>query len=604
MKPRQIPWKWLLLGLTILFLVGLAILPRQLDNSSHLAQRVTDALSAWTGGEVKLTGPLRVQYFPDVSIKGRFELTNASRLPLVKSITASEARMSLDLAELLLGRLRIDAMRLLRPVIMLKEAPSLVMGPDQTLPARVANLLSGAPVGVLRLRDGTINVPTAVGAEAISKVDARFDLSAGTGALSSFGSFVLRNETVRFALDCGAPSEPADGLRIPVSLTLTSTPVTAKVTGTASFANELQLDGDVQADMASAREFLRWTGIALPEGKSLQRLSASGMAHWNGATLTFDDGSFTLDGNTADGLLAVTPGERPRVDGTLAFDRLVLDPYIGNSTRAEPAATQVALLDQALLKYFDADLRISAGEITVPGVKLGRGGFTISAKQGVLASEVGELEFCGGSAAGRFGLDISHDLAKATLVASVSDVPVEGCLEPFALEIPFTGMSGWKAELSTEGRNYGELIQGLAGTFKVNAQNGAIPVDFARLLTAATPLDGDGWSRDSVTLFDQLNADCRLDAGHIWCETFNMQTRRGLISGSGDLDLGQQTLDWSLFVADHAAPLTASRLSAETPPRISIRGSLLQPVIRRADRPTLGEGSVQTNPATSQVSPR
>ncbi len=166
---------------------------------------------AWTGGEVKLTGPLRVQYFPDVAIKSGFELTNASRLPLVKSITTSDARISLDLAELLLGRIRVDAMRLIRPEITLKEAPSLVMGPDQTMQARVANLLSGAPVGVLRVRDGTLNVPTASGTETITKIDARFDVRAGTGAMSSFGSFQLRGETVRFALECGAPPTPRTG---------------------------------------------------------------------------------------------------------------------------------------------------------------------------------------------------------------------------------------------------------------------------------------------------------------------------------------------------------------------------------------------------------
>jgi hypothetical protein len=85
---------------------------------------------------------------------------------------------------------------------------------------------------------------------------------------------------------------------------------------------------------------------------------------------------------------------------------------------------------------------------------------------------------------------------------------------------------------------------------------------------------------------------------------FNMQTRRGLISGSGDFDLAQQTLDWNLFVANHAAPLKASQLSTETPPRISISGSLSQPMIRRADRPTLGGGSAQTSPTTTQISPR
>ena len=84
MKPRQIPWRWLLLGLIALLLVGLAILPWQLGDSSQLAKRVTDAVSAWTGGEVKLTGPLRVQYFPDVSIKSGFERTELIALFDVK----------------------------------------------------------------------------------------------------------------------------------------------------------------------------------------------------------------------------------------------------------------------------------------------------------------------------------------------------------------------------------------------------------------------------------------------------------------------------------------------------------------------------------------
>lgn len=602
MKPRQIPWKWLLLGLITLLIAGLAVLPRLLADSTQLASRVTDALSAWTGGEVKLTGPLRVHYFPDVSIKSGFELTNVSRLPLVKSISAKDAKVSIDLVELVFGRIRIDALRLFKPEITLKEVPTLVMGPDQTVQARLANLLTGAPIGVLRLRDGTLYLPTATGTEAIKKIDARFDASSGTGTMSSFGSFELRDETVGFVLDCGAAAGTEDGIRIPVNLTFTSKPLTAKVTGTASFSNGLQLEGDVQADMENARRFFRWAGIALPLGRSLQKLSAAGTARWNGSTLTFDDGTFSLDGNKAVGLLAVTPGPRPRIDATLDFERLAIDPYFGGSEMPLPA--QADVLEGALIKYFDADLRISAAEMTAPMIKLGRGGFTISTKDGVLSSEVGELELCGGEASGRVGIDLSGEVAKANIVASLDDMPVEGCLAASFL-VPLKGTTSLKAELSGEGRTYAELIQALSGGLKVNAANGAIPLDLARLLAAApTPLDGAGWSGNSVTLFDSLNADCRLAGGHIWCDTFNMQTRRGVIAGSGNVDMAQATLDWSLFVASNAQPLKASQLSAETPPRISISGALAQPMIRRTDRPTLGDGSLPTGATANQISPR
>ena len=160
------------------------------------------------------------------------------------------------------------------------------------------------------------------------------------------------------------------------------------------------------------------------------------------------------------------------------------------------------MLEGALIKYFDADLRISAADISAPMIKLGRGGFTISTKDGVLASEVGELDLCGGEASGSVNVDLSREVAKANLVASLDDVPVEGCLDASFL-VPLKGTTSLKAEMSGEGRTYPELIQALSGGLKVNATNGAIPLDLARLLAAApTPLDGEGWSRNSVTLFD------------------------------------------------------------------------------------------------------
>jgi AsmA protein len=604
MKPRQIPWKWTLFGLAALVIVGFVLVPRQFADSSRLAQRITDVLSDWTGGEVKLTGPLRVRYFPDVAIKGGFELTNAARLPLVKSITAENAKVSLDVAALLMGRLRIDAIRLYGPEIVLKDAPSLVLGPDHTLQARVTNLLSGAPVGVVRVSDGVLRMPTAGGTETIDKVDVRLDASSGNGSVSSSGTFVLRDEKVGFVLKCGAPAQTADSLQVPISLSVTSKPVTAKITGMALLANSLEVDGNVQVEAPDARRFLRWAGVPLPAGHSLQRLTLSGTGHWNGTTFTLDDGAFSLDGNKAVGVLAVTPGERPRLEGTLAFDRLALDPYFGGGAADEPQAAQGGLTDQAILKFFDADLRVSAANITAPGLRLGRGGFTITAKGGVVASEVGELELCGGSAAGRIGADLRENLAKASVTASLSDVSVETCLAPLAPEVSVNGTGALKAELTAEGRNFEELAQSLSGVFKLDTRNGAVPVDFARLLNAASPLEGDGWSRNGASVYDQLQAECRLDSGHISCDMFNMQTRRGLISGSGGVDLKQQTLDWHLFVATDAQPLKASQLSVDTPPRISISGPLSRPAIRRADRPTLGEGSVQTNPAATQVSPR
>jgi hypothetical protein len=82
-----------------------------------------------------------------------------------------------------------------------------------------------------------------------------------------------------------------------------------------------------------------------------------------------------------------------------------------------------------------------------------------------------------------------------------------------------------------------------------------------------------------------------------------MRTPRGTISGSGDVDVTKQTLDWGLTVANAIVPAGTSQLTQAEAPKVSIRGSLLQPIIRRADRPTLGDGSLPTGSTGPQVLP-
>ena len=83
------------------------------------------------------------------------------------------------------------------------------------------------------------------------------------------------------------------------------------------------------------------------------------------------------------------------------------------------------LFDWALLKHFDADLRLSAADIEASSLELGSGGLTITAKNGAISSEVGELDLCGGQMAGRVGLDLSGPRIKASFAGNLSDVAIE-----------------------------------------------------------------------------------------------------------------------------------------------------------------------------------
>ncbi|MGI8724684.1 MAG: AsmA family protein [Methyloceanibacter sp.] len=476
---------------------------------------------------------------------------------------------------------------------------------SQTPQERIVNLFAFGPIGALHVRDGSIELATAAGRETIDNVQAHFDTSGGQtegGALSGSGSFEFRREEVRFSLDSGAVTSSSTS--VPVSLALTSDPGRATMKGAASFKDGFQLDGRIQTDVADARSFLRWLGVDQPEGQSLKEFSASGAMHASGATLTIDEGSFKLDGNSAVGLLAFTAGAKPRIEGTLDFERLVIDPYLGDAsgedvTASLPRQPSAQISDWILLRSLDADLRVSVDEIRVRTLSLGKGGFTITAKDGALAVEIGEIELCGGSAAGRLAVKAERT-PRVSLIANLNDIALKQCLDPLGLGIPIDGVGELRADLAGEGQDLTALKHSFFGAIKIGAERGSLPVDFARLTAPVAPLESESWNSNQATQFDTLKAECRLAARVIWCRTFNMQTAQRSIFGSGDIDLGRTMLDWNLSV-NRPVPSTPALDTDNAVPKLSIRGVLSQPTIRRTDRATLGEESSQANPVTSPV---
>ena len=437
MKPTQFPWKWLLFGLLAVLLSSIAVFPFLIGDTSRFSDLVASELSRWTGGQVKFTGPVRVSFFPDISVRGELEVQDSARLPLVKSMTVKEAKISLDLVDLLRGDVTIDSLRLLKPRIALREGTPTADIPEQAAEATISAFLADAPVRALHVRKGRIRLGRGRGS--VKEVYAHLDVGEDGGAVSGFGSFVLRDATIRYTVETGSPSMTVAAQSMPMRLTLDSKPLRAKISGTASYDTEFKFDGEMQAEIDDLRKFLKWTGVRLPEGDSLKAFTATGSFHLSGPSLVFNDGTFALDGNKAIGLLAVkTAPSRPRLEGTLAFGRLVLDPYLGiNAPRTRvgdpPSERERSLLDGVLAQYVDTDLRISAAEIQAGTLKLGRGGFTLTAKNGAVSSEIGELELCGGSAEGRVSLDLAEATKPMDVVADLTDISFDSCLGAFGM---------------------------------------------------------------------------------------------------------------------------------------------------------------------------
>jgi AsmA protein len=346
-------------------------------------------------------------------------------------------------------------------------------------------------------------------------------------------------------------------------------------------AEVLSGEGNLDATLPDLRHFLDWVGVAVPKGGSLRDARATGQVNWTGPTLTFDDGEFEVDGNAAVGLLAITAGERPRIDGTLAFEALSLQPYLSDGSASDQEAP---LLDWVVLKQLDADLRISAAEFQAGDLQLGGGGLTLHAKNGAISSEIGSMEVCGGLAEGRFDLDVSTPRVEGALAGSLTGVDIDVCQQFFGTEVPIRGTGSMKVDLSTGGASHDELIRGLAGTVVVGAENGSLPIDLLTLMSEPDAVVR-GWSQNANTTFSELSADCSLSAGHLWCKTFRLKAEDRIISGAGGLDVAQQTLDWYLRMTDSEDSQEADASATEAKPGITISGPLMAPDMAPARAP-------------------
>ena len=228
MKPGQLPWKWLLFGLLAVLLFCISLIPWLIGDTSRFGDRVAERLSAWTGGTAKFTGPVQVSFLPDMSVRGPLQLSGGENLPLVKSMTVKEAKVSLDLVDLLRGQISIDVLRLQKPRIKLKDG---VVAKNATK-SFLADLLAGTPVRVLHLRNGRIDL----GLHPIKDFYLRLDAGEETGALSGTGSFAFKGETVRYAVTSGSPAGAGNDESTPVMLSLDSPLGAVKIAGTVAFA--------------------------------------------------------------------------------------------------------------------------------------------------------------------------------------------------------------------------------------------------------------------------------------------------------------------------------------------------------------------------------
>ena len=444
-----------------------------------------------------------------------------------------------------------------RPIITVEVASGAAIGEAvlvsalEPVVARIASL----DVQALSIRNGTVKLHSgAADPEVLTDVDLQITPQRRTSASVS-GQLTYLGQRLNLSATVAWPATSGAEYRWPVQAMVSSSLFEARFDGVLGEEKGLRLNGAIDISVPRLREIALWIGLGAPRAGNLEAMRLRGALDWTGGAMAFSKATLTIDGNEGVGAISVTrTGERTAVEGTLAFKRLDLKPYIASTmverTLLAPifAATRPPAI-ASLLESVNADLRISCDTLVIPGAETGQAAVAITLKNGKLLADVAELAIEEGVFKGQFVVDRVGVDPRYGLTGKLSGVEAGRLLQRALGRNPLQGRADITLNLVTAGDTSDELLTGLGGKAQVEMREGGrLGLDLRALAQSAKRGDLRGWQAagTSTTGLDQLALRLDVHQGVLHTKILQAKSGASAFTGAGRIDLIRQALEFAV----------------------------------------------------------
>jgi hypothetical protein len=472
--------RWLAAGAASLLLVAAllaAALPFLIEGPAVRAN-LTQSLSAWSGGPVKLEGRLRTD-LASLSVEAsgvRFPST--PRLAPIQRFEAKSVTAILKVSSLLRGRLEFKTIRVEAPKFIVDRVAShpevAVFGLETARMA--AGFLERNPFEHLELRDCTFALAD-TGHRAYKRLAAteiRLDKAAPAGGVLPLTSFYL-----------------SDGL------------FEASFRGRLDGAGETA-SGTVRLKLPPGHPLLAKATRSIAPWEQSKSMSFTGDLTWSGKRLSLDRADISFGDRRANGSLALALRHgRALLEGTLAYDKL-------DWTRADPENSEESDGGQDALhalmlatadaeRSMDLDVRISAERFSTGPYESGPLALAITSRSGHSSIDIAELALFGGRITGRLDYDSTR---AAPLTLNASGTRLDSAALASALELPVS-VSGpasvrMALEIPVGTKPLVEEMRSATGSFAVEfPSGGALDGNVSQRLSAVLEQQDSLWGLGS-----------------------------------------------------------------------------------------------------------
>jgi AsmA protein len=459
---------------------------------------------AKAGYQLRVDGGSRVSLWPNLNVSAdnvRIADANDAREEL---FTAKQLRAGISLLGLLTGDIRVQEIEITRPVIRLTSGRS-ASGRATRAPSREGALRNVA-IDRFSVVDGTV-----IMRDVRENLEGRITSLQVTASAPAQGPLDLKadgkagDQLLRLAAKATSLSQIADGRPTPVEATL-------------------EFPGLVRGALSLNANF-----------RATDRL------------VGIDGIRGTLGSGRVSGSVAIdVSGPKPVANANLNFDRVEFESSASRgASRDEPWSDQP--MELAVLRVFDAAVRMSARELVYGGVRVSPAEVEANLSGGLLSFLVARSELYGGPLQGRLVVDAATRDARYGLTFDFSRVNAHPFLtDAFGFEY-IEGRANAKFDLTAAGASPRAIVASLGGSGEMSFEDGAIRgLSIPGMVNTLSKQTLQGWQEkgNDRTEFGTFFLRFRVENGKAIADDIRLTGPLVRMTGKGSADLVARTLDF------------------------------------------------------------
>jgi AsmA protein len=392
---------WAVVGMLVVALAAVLITP-MIASKMIGGTHIVEVLSERTGLRVAVVRAPEIKIWPRLSVVLHDVAFREKTADATTILSAQEMDVDLSTWASLMGRVEPSAIRFSRPQLSLAWRDGRYRLPESTTTKRLEQAitemsatddLDPTSIGRISFSDGRL-VDIADGDEIASALNGAFEWLNSSGPAFLKSTAVWRDEPVSISLSVAAPAALLRDEASNLAISIGSDKASINFNGTASGLSPPVFDGALDASTPDVEAALTWLDINIGPGFNLGKLSIVGPAKGTidrlslgqAAVVAGDmDGSGALEFSLVNGI--------PNVAGTLAFDRLDLEPILKpfNGENGHRAT------DLEFTRQFGIDLRLSAAESSAFGQTMMDVAATVQVRPEFAAFDISDATTLGGT---------------------------------------------------------------------------------------------------------------------------------------------------------------------------------------------------------------